>query len=250
MPPAGSATPPARWRRERSRSRIDRDPTLAPATTRPAFASASGTPSCSPSGWRRRSRPASPALTGEYADWTSPVYRRKRVPARRPDQPVRGPSSGPAAPLAPRETADRRGGPRRGHRGLPLASPAGRRRAQEERVPAVHLQGRLSVTIKWVQQDPLVHERRAVLLRLAADRPPAPRAARERLRPDPHPDRPPGAADRRRRGRLRVRQRRTASATPTSSRPTARWSGPATARRRPPACRPSTGSPGIVVKSA
>ena len=80
----------------------------------------------------------------EYAEWTAPVYRRRRVPMddlvalceglrarcraswRRPSWP---PPIGRA---------------RRGDRGLPLAPPDRRRRAQEERLPPVPLQGRLT----------------------------------------------------------------------------------------------------------
>ena len=54
---------------------------------------------------------------------------------------------------------------------------------------------------------PAGDERRAVLLQLAADRPPAARAALERLRPDPDPDRPPGAAGRGRRRGVHLRGR-------------------------------------------
>src|SRR5207244_1176344 len=45
---------------------------------------------------------------------------------------------------------------RGGHQGPPLEPPDRRRRAQAQPDPGRDLQGRLSVTVKWVKVDPLV----------------------------------------------------------------------------------------------
>ncbi len=97
-----------------------------------------------------------PYFARHYADMVSPVYRRRPVPLDDLIALCDGLRAAlPGRPDAGR-AARRRRGARRGDRGLQVAPPPGRRRAQEERRPPVPVQGRLSVTIKWVQQDPLV----------------------------------------------------------------------------------------------
>ena len=185
-----------------------------------------------------------PYYLREYAVWTDIVYRRRGVPMDDLVAIVRGHPHRVDERAVDGGAGRGERSARRGDRGLPLEPPPRRRRPQAERRPAVPLQGRLSVTIKWVKVDPLVMNgepfcygsrltvRQLLELRSngygltrAAQGPPRAAASSGSRRPTRSPP-------------------TTASATPTSSRPTARWPGRATARRRRPACPSSTGCRG------
>ena len=85
-----------------------------------------------------------PDLAREYAEWTAPVYRRRGVSMDDVVALCEGLREAFPSVLAPGELPAAGCGARRGHQGLPLASPDRRRRAQEERLPPVPVQGRLS----------------------------------------------------------------------------------------------------------
>src|SRR3954466_11787204 len=77
-------------------------------------------------------------------------------PDGRPHRIVQRPARGPPERPRARGAAARGRGAGRGDRGLQVAPAARRRRPQAESPPPAPLQGRLRMTIKWVQQDPLV----------------------------------------------------------------------------------------------
>ena len=85
-----------------------------------------------------------PSVVREYADWTSPMYRRKRVPLDDLINLCEGLRAAIGGAVAPGMAAAADVPIDEAIAQFQLASAPGRRRAQEQRVPAVHLQGRLS----------------------------------------------------------------------------------------------------------
>ena len=98
----------------------------------------------------------SPAFV--YAEYTSALYRRRKVSMDDLIALCEGLRAALPSVLGTGRDATGRRRAGRGDPGLRVAPPAGRRRAQEERLPPVPVQGRLTtaMTVKWVQQDPLV----------------------------------------------------------------------------------------------
>ena len=89
-----------------SRDRSRPDPAHPLRRDRPAR-SACTMPSCWPSASPTRCRVGRPAAAGEYADWTSPVYRRKRVPLDDLINLCEGVRAAIAGSMAPAERATR-----------------------------------------------------------------------------------------------------------------------------------------------
>ena len=85
-----------------------------------------------------------PTPMREYADWVSPTYRRKKVPLGDLMALCEGLRTALPDVLAPGQLPTAGAGPRRGDRDVQVASPPRRRRAQEERLPPVPVQGRLT----------------------------------------------------------------------------------------------------------
>ncbi len=97
-----------------------------------------------------------PHWLGHFADMTATVFRRRGVAMDDVVHLMEGLRVAARGVLSPEEMVPADGGARRGRPRLPLVPPSLRRRAQEEPDRRRHLQGHLTMTIKWVKVDPLV----------------------------------------------------------------------------------------------